>query len=181
MELSSRIHLIGSGDFGFRLTNHFDCSVYLLDGASELALIDAGGGRESERIARQIENSGLEIQKLKTVLLTHAYGDHAAGARFWHDNYGMEVFCAREARPWIESGDREKTSLSAAITAGIYPPDCRFPPCPIARELSGDDEVRIGDLRLRVLPTPGHARGHIGFLLDGEPNEDDSSDSSGLI
>lgn len=179
MKLSPRVHLVASGEMGFRLTSRFDCNVYLLDGQTELALIDAGGGMEPERIARQSENSGLDIQKLKTVLLTHAHGDHAAGARFWHDNFGAQVFCAAEARPWIESGDKEKTSFNAAITAGIYPPDCQFPPCPIARELNDGEEISIGDLTLGVLPTCGHARGHIAFLLENEPSENDAFQNAG--
>jgi glyoxylase-like metal-dependent hydrolase (beta-lactamase superfamily II) len=180
MKLSARVHLVGSGDIGFRLTSRLDCNIYLLDGKTELALIDAGGGVEPERIAHQIESSGLEIQKLKTVLLTHAHGDHAAGARFWHDNYDAQVFCAGEARSWVENGDREKTSLEAAIAAGIYPADYEIPPCPIVRELNDGDEVRVGDLTLGVLATPGHARGHIAFLLDDEPNENDSMTSDSM-
>jgi glyoxylase-like metal-dependent hydrolase (beta-lactamase superfamily II) len=179
MKLSPRIHLVASGDTGFRLTSRFDCNVYLLDGKTELALIDAGCGMEPERIVRQIESSGLDIQKLKTVLLTHAHGDHAGGAFFWHKKYSAQIFCAGEARPWIESGDLEKTSLAPAIKAGIYPPDCRMAPCPIARELQGGDEIRIGDLTLGVLPTPGHARGHIAFVLDNEPGENHAQNSGG--
>ncbi len=179
MKLSPRIHLVASGANGFRLTSRFDCNVYLLDGKTELALIDSGGGIEPERIVCQIENSGLDIQQLKTVLLTHAHGDHAAGAKFWRDRFDAHVFCAAEARAWIESGDKVKTSFDAAIKAEIYPTDCQFPPCPIARELNDGDEISIGDLRLGVLSTCGHARGHVGFLLDNEPAEGESQNNSG--
>ena len=40
------VHLVGSGQSGFSLTDPLDCHVYLLDGGSELALIDTGVGRD---------------------------------------------------------------------------------------------------------------------------------------
>src|SRR5690606_6168525 len=75
MQLSQRVHLVGSGAMGLRLTHDLDCNIYLLDGGSELALIDAGGGVQPERIVAQIHSSGLEIARLSTLLLTHAHGD----------------------------------------------------------------------------------------------------------
>lgn len=170
MQLNQRVHLVGSGGSGLRFTHRLDCNVYLLDGGSELALIDAGGGMEPERIVAQIENSGFDLRNLSTLLLTHAHGDHAAGARFWHNNFGTEVLCSAQAKPWLENADREKISLTAAIAAGIYPEDYPFPPCPIARGLNENDEIRIGEVVLRILETPGHARGHLSFLLEESGN-----------
>ena len=42
MQLAERIHLVGSGSFGFDLTDPYDCHAYLVDGGSELALVDVG-------------------------------------------------------------------------------------------------------------------------------------------
>jgi hypothetical protein len=33
MRITDRIHVVASGQFGFSLTDDFDCHVYLLDGA----------------------------------------------------------------------------------------------------------------------------------------------------
>ena len=44
MQLANRIHLVGSGSFGFDLSDPYDCHVYLVDGGSELALVDVGAG-----------------------------------------------------------------------------------------------------------------------------------------
>ena len=46
MQLTEFVHLVGSGQSGFSLTDPLDCHVYLLDGGSELALIDTGVGRD---------------------------------------------------------------------------------------------------------------------------------------
>ena len=61
MKLSRRTHLIGSGLNGFSLSHPLDCHVYLVDGGSELAVIDAGGGGAPERLVAEIERDGLDL------------------------------------------------------------------------------------------------------------------------
>lgn len=168
MRISSRVHMVGSGRHGLQMTHLIDCNVYLLDGGSECALIDAGGGVEPERIEANIAAAGISPQRITKLLLTHAHGDHAAGARHFHDRYGAELIVAAEAAPWMESGDMEKNSLLAAIEAGVYPRDYRFPACPVGRSVAEGDLIRVGELELAVLETPGHSRGHVSYMWDGE-------------
>jgi glyoxylase-like metal-dependent hydrolase (beta-lactamase superfamily II) len=44
MQLTEHVYLVGNGVLGFDMTDAFDCHVYLIDGGSELALIDTGAG-----------------------------------------------------------------------------------------------------------------------------------------
>lgn len=166
MKLSPQVSLVGSGQYGMRLTHFMDCNVFLLDGGDECALVDAGAGVEPERIVEQIQNVDVAMERVRWLLLTHAHADHAAGARFWRERYGLQVVCPREAAPWVENGDREKTSLRRAIAAGAYPVGFEFPPCPVDRTVGEGDRVRVGTIELRVLETPGHARGHVSYLMD---------------
>ena len=164
MRISERVRLVGSGRMGFEASHPLDCNVFLLDGGTEHALIDAGSGVEPERIVANIEHAGVPLDRVKYLLLTHAHGDHAAGARFFRDRLGVEVVCPDESAPWLEQGDEEKTSLGLARRAGIYPEDFRYDPCPVASPVAADGEVSVGDLRLRALETPGHSRGHVSYL-----------------
>src|SRR5439155_22513275 len=80
VQLAERIHLVGSGSFGFDLTDPYDCHVYLLDGGSELALVDVGAGMGAERVVANVEPAGFGPQRITQLLCTHAHGDHAGGA-----------------------------------------------------------------------------------------------------
>jgi len=80
MKIMDHIYLVGSGNTGLGISNDYDCHVYLLDGGSEIALIDAGGGRETHRIIENAKNDGLDARKITRVFLSHSHSDHAAGA-----------------------------------------------------------------------------------------------------
>lgn len=164
MRISEKVSLVGSGQLGFQISNPMDCNVFLLDGGAECALVDAGSGVEPERIVENVERCGVPMERVRHLLLTHVHGDHAAGAHFFQERFGLEVTCAAEAAPWLEQGDTERTSLAAAREAGIYPRDFTYAPCPVRSAVVENDVVKVGDLELAVLETPGHSRGHVGYL-----------------
>jgi len=166
MRITDRVAIVGSGQMGMRMTHPLDCNVYLIDGGAECALVDAGGGVDPDSIIAQVQSSGVEMESVRYLLLTHAHADHAAGARYFQEQWGMQVICAHEAVPWMEDGDVDKISLPGAKVAGIYPQDFQFPPCPIARGVGEGDIIRVGSLSLEVIETPGHSRGHVSFLLE---------------
>jgi glyoxylase-like metal-dependent hydrolase (beta-lactamase superfamily II) len=166
MQLTPWLSLVGSGNAGFNLTDDYDCHVYLLHGGGELALIDAGGGRDQAGIVAQIEADGYDPRQIRKLFLTHAHADHSAGSAGWHAAFGVEVCVAAEAAEALRTGDERWIYLDVARTAGLYPPDFTFPACPVAHELRDGDELPVGDLTVRALATPGHADGHFCFLVD---------------
>lgn len=165
MKIAERIHLVGSGQLGFGLTDDFDCHVYLLDGGDEYALIDAGGGRDPAGILGQIEADGLDLRRVCKLLLTHAHSDHAAGAAALRERLGLEVMASPVAARYVREGDERAVSLDVARRAGTYPSDFVFPPCPVDGEIADGARIRIGDLTIEALETPGHASGHLSYVL----------------
>lgn len=168
MKIADRIYLVGSGKFGMELTEPTDCNVYLLDGGDECALIDAGGGIEPERIVENIQRDGFAMEQVRYCLLTHAHADHAAGARYFHDKYGIEVIVSQEAAAWLENGDLQATSVEHAKRGGVYPADYQFPACPVSRTVAEGDRIAFGDMELTVVDSPGHSRGHVCYVWESE-------------
>ncbi|WP_206669869.1 MBL fold metallo-hydrolase [Paenibacillus luteus] len=167
IKLDEGIFMVGSGKFGAQISDSMDCNVYLLDGGNgEYALIDAGGGVNPERIVANIERLGIAPSQIKYLVLTHGHGDHAAGAAYFQRQYGIAVITSKEIQPWIERGDRNKVSITAAVKANVYPKDYQFLPCAVTQIVLENDEIIIGDIVLKVIETPGHARGHIALLLE---------------
>ena len=177
MKIADRIHLVGSGissgmgfdptDMGFDLTDAYDCHVFLLDGGDELAIIDTGAGRGAERILENVKAAGFDPASVRQIVLTHAHVDHAGGAAKMRGLLGSPaVLASAVCADWIRTGDEQKVSLDAAKKAGFYPVEYVLEPCPVDAELADGDTIRVGDLALTVLDTPGHSDGHVSLLLE---------------
>jgi hydroxyacylglutathione hydrolase len=167
MRLSERVYLVGSGSNGFDLTDPYDCHVYLIDGGSELALVDVGAGMGAAGIIENVKLDGFDPGRIRHLILTHGHGDHAGGAARMRTLLGEPVIHASGAiADSLRRGDEKAISLDVAKQAGIYPLDYRLEPCPIDHELEEGDTVEVGGLKVRVFDTPGHSDGHVSLLLE---------------
>lgn len=164
MKLLDQVYLVGSGRLGFELSNDFDCHVFLLDGGSEAALIDAGVGLDVDLLLANIRATGL-ARKVNKIILTHAHSDHMGGAGQLRAALDAQVYAPWEAAPWVRSADERAVSLELAKRAGYYPEDYRLKGSEVDAEVREGDMIHVGDLELRVIETPGHCRGHCSYLV----------------
>lgn len=167
MQVGERVHVVGSGAMGFDFTDAYDCHVFLVDGGGELALVDIGAGMGVEAILANVRRLGFSPDAIRYLVLTHGHGDHAGGAGHARTQLdGLTVCASPEVAGWIRAADEQGVSLDAARAAGIYPDEYVLERCDVELELVEDDALEVGDLRLRVVATPGHADGHIALLVD---------------
>ena len=169
MKIMDHIYLVGSGNTGLGISNDYDCHVYLLDGGSEIALIDAGGGRETYRIIENAKNDGLDARKITRVFLSHSHSDHAAGASKMRELLGATILAPAGEAKFIETADEKALGLDLARGEGrFYPPDYVFPACHVDIELKHEDEFRIGDCTLKAISVPGHTIDTLCFYTEVE-------------
>ena len=166
MQLTETVHLVGSGQNGFSLTNPLDCHVYLLDGGSELALIDTGVGRDVPAIVTEIQAAGFDPRQVAKIFTTHLHLDHSGGAAALQQVCGAEIIASQDVAGWLETGDEEAASLVAARQTGMYPLENRLRPVASATAATAGDVIAVGSLRVTVVKADGHSRGHLAFLLD---------------
>jgi hydroxyacylglutathione hydrolase len=79
--------------------------------------------------------------RLTDILVTHHHGDHTGGIVALKSHYHCRV-----------TAPRAEASRIPAVDV----------------EVKEGDEVRVGDLKARVLETPGHTAGHIAYWLEDE-------------
>lgn len=165
MKIHDRIHVIGGGDNSFGLSHALDCTVYLLDGGTEGALIDAGSGLESTLILKNLVAAGFSPNFVRKILLTHAHADHCGGADTLSKHCGATIYAGAAAADFLVRGDLDAMSIRPAIESGLYPPDYQVS-CVQVHALYDGEVVSVGDLHLCVMDLPGHSDGHVGFYLE---------------
>ena len=138
----------------------------LLDGGSELALIDTGVGRDTPAIVAEIKAAGFDPRDISKIFVTHLHLDHAGGAAELQQLCGAEIIASQDVAGWLETGDEEAASLVAARQTGMYPLENRLRPVASATAAADGDVINVGSLTVTVLKADGHSRGHLAFLID---------------
>jgi glyoxylase-like metal-dependent hydrolase (beta-lactamase superfamily II) len=154
-EIISGVYLIGGSD----ITSSDDAAIFLIDFQETLVLIDAGAGRSSSQIVRNIEMLGLNPADVSHLILTHCHIDHIGSAPFFQKQYGTKIIIHELDAKAMESGDSLKTAANWYGTT--------FPPTKIDGTLSDSHEkLKFGGEALHCLHTPGHTPGSIAVYLD---------------
>ncbi|MGD2206233.1 MAG: MBL fold metallo-hydrolase [Anaerolineae bacterium] len=129
-----------------------NCYIVGCEETKEGAIIDPGG--HPGRILAEVERHGLTI---KYILNTHAHFDHTDANAALVEATGATLAMHPADRPLLEAA-------GGAALFGVHGDPGPSPDL----ELDDGDELEIGELRFRVLHTPGHTPGHVTFY---EPTE----------
>ena len=127
-----------------------NCYLVINEDAQACVIVDPGA--EGERIIRAVGSL-----KPAAVLLTHAHWDHIGAVDAVCEKYGIPVY--------IHEADAPKlTDMEANTGKGFgYPVTVKT----IPRLLHDDEELNLAGIGLKVLHTPGHSKGSVCYLLEG--------------
>jgi glyoxylase-like metal-dependent hydrolase (beta-lactamase superfamily II) len=130
-----------------------NCAIVACPETGEAAVIDPGG--HPDRIMSAIRSSGV---KVRHILHTHGHFDHVLATG--------EVAAATGAEIWLHKGDR---GLYQNLTRQVrmFGLAADQPPAPTQWFADGAT-IAIGTLSAKVLHTPGHTPGSVGFYFASE-------------
>lgn len=128
-----------------------NCYIIMCEDTKEAMIVDLGG--EPEEIVKKSKELDF---KIKFIVLTHGHGDHIAGI--------PELLNVISCPVYIHEKDEEmildpKLNLTAVMSTGriSIKPD---------RLLKDGDILRIGNLEIEVIHTPGHTMGGISLKIE---------------
>ena len=122
-------------------------NVYIIDDGNSVVVVDPT--QDAPRIMSLVGD-----RQVGAIVLTHAHWDHVGAAKALRDLSGAPVAASAVDAPFIDG------------SAPLDPSHRSFDPCPVDRLLSDGDELVVGNMRWRVLATPGHTPGSICLLLE---------------
>jgi glyoxylase-like metal-dependent hydrolase (beta-lactamase superfamily II) len=136
-------------------------AAYVIETPKGLVLVDTGLETDASSLKSQMTSLGLDWKQVRAILITHAHGDHSGGAEHLRNETGAKVYAGRgDAAVLRAGGPREAIFSAFALPGGTLHPTT------IDVELTGDESIDFGDVRIRVLATPGHTPGSVCYLLE---------------
>ena len=119
-------------------------------------LIDGGPEAAADLIAANIRSLGFRLQDIKFILNTHEHYDHVGGIAKLQRMSGATVVTSAAGAKVLSSG----TPASDDPQFGLAKP---FPAVPVGRVVGDGDEIRLGNLMLTAMATPGHTPGALSW------------------
>jgi len=172
MQIHERVHLVASGAYGFDLSHPSDCHVYLIDGGSEWALIDAGAGVAHGALPHSLRQRGFPVDRIRHLFVTHAHADHAGGSAELREAFGLDAHAAPEVAAILRSGDEVAAGVDIGKRQGTYTSDYVYEAVDVVHDVADGDRVTVGDVTVEAIATPGHSVGHRAFLVDSSDRLD---------
>ena len=123
-----------------------NCYLLYDEATGKCAVIDPGG--EPERILGKVEELGCS---LCCILLTHGHYDHTSGVAGIQARF-PDIPVYLNAADRYEGATDPRTKMLYPVLSGNV------------QDLNEGDTVRVGDLTVSVLSTPGHSKGSVTLL-----------------
>ncbi len=129
------------------------------DDEGRAAIIDCGALYPSE--CQTLENYvSAEHLTPQVHLLTHGHFDHAFGAAFVFERYGLRPRCHSADLPLLaDLGAQMQEMFGHAFACAS---------APVGEVLTVGEVIDVGDLRFSVLASPGHTPGGVCLYLEAE-------------
>jgi metallo-beta-lactamase class B len=119
-------------------------------------LIDGATVAGGPLIAANVERLGFDMADVKLLLVTHEHHDHAGGLAFLQQASGARVLASPAGAPVLASGLPGEDDPQAEILDPM-------PRVAVAGTVADGEVVRVGDLAVTAIATPGHTAGAMSW------------------
>ncbi len=132
-------------------------NVYIVyDETKECFIVDPGVALD--KIIATIESLSL---KPKAIFLTHGHHDHIGVVKDLKEHFEISVYIGLEDGEMLENPAKFSGNQNIGAVADYI-------------AIVDGDEFKIGNMQIKAIATPGHTKGGICFLVDGEMFTGDS-------
>ncbi|AWB10773.1 Glyoxylase, beta-lactamase superfamily II [Thermodesulfobium acidiphilum] len=130
-------------------------------------LVETGPDSTFENLKAELRKFGYEIKDIKYVFITHIHLDHS-GAAFRFANEGAKIYVHPNGKRHLVNPEKLIRSATMVYKERTY--ELWGDTLPIDEEkvieTSDGQIITIGDIQVRVLDSPGHAKHHNVYLID---------------
>jgi hydroxyacylglutathione hydrolase len=148
-------------------------NVFLVANSVSNILVDTGPRFMRRKLLQNL--SGLNIEKIDYLILTHSHFDHAANAAAIKAGYGAKVIIHKFEEGNLAKGENAVikgtnffTRMIVMLASGILLKKLNFEPC--SYDILADDHFSLesAGFNAYLLHTPGHTPGSMSLIVDDE-------------
>ena len=155
--VTDEVFQVGGGS----LTAPEDAAIYLINYEGRGALVDAGCGRGTGKLFKNLSVSGIQPQDIEYLLITHCHYDHTGGAREVNDRTGCRIVAHELDARFLEEGDNRVT---AAKWYGAV-----MKPLNVDLKLKEKrSRITLGTRIIEAIHVPGHSPGSLVYVTESE-------------
>ena len=144
-------------------TGTLPASTHIIDSGDGLIMLDCGYQESLYLVLDSMYKCGLDPKNLRYIIFSHGHIDHAAAARALVELTGTETF--------IGEGDLRMVDGTRPELTWAPEYNMAFPPAFKPDHLIQDgDKIRLGNVEIDCVATPGHTPGVISFFWNVENN-----------
>ena len=125
-------------------------SYFIVNEKTNLAILIDGG--ENYKTIKKVEKD--YNFKITALLLTHAHFDHAGNAKNFQED-GVKIYISKIDAPKLLNEDNLSSDFGR-----------KFNYCTADYLVSDGEELKINDINIKAILTPGHTDGSMTFLID---------------
>jgi glyoxylase-like metal-dependent hydrolase (beta-lactamase superfamily II) len=126
-------------------------NAYIFKGKQNYLMVDAGFGKEN--FLSGLNQLGIPPEKITTILLTHADGDHTGSiGLFIHP----KIYMHKDEEQMING---QTAKMGPFKTKWKYGPYLLF---------NSNDTLAIDGFKIRIIHTPGHTPGSVCFIINND-------------
>lgn len=140
-------------------------SVFLLTSDEGHILINTGAESSTPMIRDSMQSLGFDLRDVKILLTMQAHWDHTAALAEIKELTGAEMWSTADDAAVLEDGGVSDWHFGSRGQS--------FKPVKVSHVYRDSDVIELGDIRLKVVETPGHSNGSVSFTLKVRENGKD--------
>jgi metallo-beta-lactamase class B len=134
-------------------------TAWLITGSAGHILVNTAMPPSGKMIEASIRKLGFKPEDIKLILTCHAHIDHVGGHAYLQKISGAKIVLMADEKELIESGG--KTDYHYAKESDFW-----FDPVKVDIILHDGEMVKLGDIAMTALHTPGHSMGGTTWVMN---------------